>query len=130
MATVTKLTSSLSAVGPDSATSPPRQLAGRLVYRLRRSTPSSPVKRKDPNATHQGLTFYVGVEGVEPSWITPHDFESIYLPLTKMNSFTHIVPEGRIELPSLAAHDFESCMFTNFITPAQCEQSSFNSKVS
>ena len=28
------------------------------------------------------------------------------------------VPEGRLELPSLTAHDFESCMVTNFITPA------------
>ena len=31
------------------------------------------------------------------------------------------MPEGRLELPSFAAHDFESCMVTNFITPAMHE---------
>ncbi len=30
----------------------------------------------------------------------------------------HFVPEGRLELPSLARHDFESCVYTNSTTPA------------
>ena len=29
-----------------------------------------------------------------------------------------LVPEVGLEPTNLAAHDFESCMFTNFITPA------------
>ena len=28
------------------------------------------------------------------------------------------VPEGRLELPSLSRHDFESCVYTNSTTPA------------
>ena|SRR3989344_8215287 len=32
--------------------------------------------------------------------------------------FSYVVPEGRVELPSLATHDFESCAYTNSATPA------------
>ena len=40
-----------------------------------------------------------------------------------------IVPEGRLELPSLTAHDFESCMVTNFITPAYVVYTIFFSQI-
>ena len=32
-----------------------------------------------------------------------------------------LVPEVGLEPTNLAAHDFESCMFTNFITPAMVQ---------
>ncbi len=56
------LTKRLSVRYPDSATS---TRYAHLVYRLRPSSPLSPHKQKDANATHPCLMF-VGDKGLEP----------------------------------------------------------------
>ena len=57
-------------------------------------------------------------KNIAPPFDSPRN-KSSFVALPRLNSASlHLVPGGRIELPPLARHDFESCASTNSAIPA------------
>ena len=57
-------------------------------------------------------------EGIEPSHLAVHDFESWQNSLPDCFTYQFLVPREGVEPSSLAAYDFESYVYTNSTTEA------------